>query len=1167
MFMSCETLNTLVSYFRDCRGFDVEHYISAKIALLRHYFFNMRIDTCIVGVSGGVDSAVVLGLLQGVLKLPNSPLQRVIPVLLPMHCVGATQQTMATQRGEAVASHFHLTESTIDLSDIHRILSHTVDVQVGIHANAWAAGQLVSYLRTPVLYYYAALLQQEGMKSIVCGTTNRDEGAYLGFFGKASDGMVDLQVISDIHKSEVYQIARKLSVPSCILNASPSGDTYDGKTDEEMLGVSYDFVELYLHWLNLPCPKNKNNILASLSDLAKKEFERGAACIEKRHQTNFHKYFDGTPALHMDVYQRAVIGGWQIRNTTTTQQINADQFVGYCTLNLDDVYVHIASAPQPPDMTALPGFQTSAYQLTHLLPQSAITLLCEQFLKQRWVPANQFGYPLHENPRYASASSYRATIYDPSLADALYQRILLTSFPRLKSVNAYSSAETVSHPYWRLVGVNPTFRFIKYDKEGYLLPHYDAGYDFQDNQRHTLMSMLIYLTDSADEGGLTRFLWDKQRYLPTSERDFRDHPTKSLSTDSLSDLFPQAGSALIFDHRLLHEATSWEADTSRLVLRTDLIFEKCGVDFTLPSLSNSLQQRLLEQLGLETWQNSQQIDRTYQACLMGDHTETQHFAWQVLRDPFLATASRTFTCFEQLDEAGFFADQRSLEDMQYADLSWMVTPLHKIKKCLEQLEGKTQRSYVVLLTTGAFGPMHQGHLDMMECAKRYLEAQGKCILGGYISPDHKNYLEVKNINFPSTDAERLAHCERFVETSPWLMIDPWQMQYQRTQVNLTCVVERISAYLAAHIKSACPIEVIYVCGGDNARFTLNFSARGQCIIVPREGYEKNVACYKAHDSIKGNPRIYFCNDYASTMSSTQLREKKLIPHAPAISHEQSKGMFLHIRDEDDWPLQHWKDHKNFTEIKTAYEIFKTSVMDELQNIYPGKVTITRSYLKTQQQVIKEKRSRHLLLSLDPCIEGDYNIAISRYFFSAYSTGETYTFGPRPGSAPLSEQLLNIPKGKYILTDDDIFSGQTIQQVLKLLPAHCDIIEIFSFFKSHSPERIEEDTEVCDLRDFLVGGHCAGLSLLLPNNDVASAPYIMPHVRPHYRLSIPIAQERLFSLKIWKLNVKFFQSIQPSLTLADAAFSFQKLAYYTGFSSQTTLEDFCQWHITQLAYGG
>jgi NAD+ synthase (glutamine-hydrolysing) len=93
---------------------------------------------------------------------------------------------------------------------------------MNVQGKPWAAGQLAPYLRTPTLYYLTSLLTQEGMKAVVCGTTNRDEGAYLGFFGKASDGMVDLQLIADLHKSEVYALGKLLAVPEKILTRTPT---------------------------------------------------------------------------------------------------------------------------------------------------------------------------------------------------------------------------------------------------------------------------------------------------------------------------------------------------------------------------------------------------------------------------------------------------------------------------------------------------------------------------------------------------------------------------------------------------------------------------------------------------------------------------------------------------------------------------------------------------------------------------------------------------------------------------------------------------------------------------------------------------------------------------------------------------------------------------------
>jgi NAD+ synthase (glutamine-hydrolysing) len=155
-----------------------------------------------------------------------------------------------------------------------------------------------------MLYYSAAILQAQGQPSLVVGTTNRDEGAYIGFFGKASDAMVDLQPISDLHKSEVYALAEKLGVPKSVQEAIPSGDLYSGQLDEELIGAPYWFLELYLRLL-------EEGMSLSLNPVEQCLFERYQANIERLHRQNLHKYKVGSPAIHLDVLPRRILGGWQ----------------------------------------------------------------------------------------------------------------------------------------------------------------------------------------------------------------------------------------------------------------------------------------------------------------------------------------------------------------------------------------------------------------------------------------------------------------------------------------------------------------------------------------------------------------------------------------------------------------------------------------------------------------------------------------------------------------------------------------------------------------------------------------------------------------------------------------------------------------------------------------
>jgi NAD+ synthetase len=339
-------------------------------------------------------------MLRRIMDEPNSPLERIVPALIPLFVEGATHQEAALQRGYEIAKFFDLNPVKLELSTVHQHLRECAELGLGIKSNSWAAGQLVSQIRTPALYYLTTLLTQEGLKSIVCGTTNRDEGAYLGFYCKSSDGMVDIQLISDIHKSEVYQLAEYLSVPKSVQTAPPSGDTYDGKPDEEMLGVSYDFVELYLQYLAQKSTALKTQLPQTWSQAAKEQFHQGAEKLELRHRNNQHKYHDGTPAIHFDIYERTVPGGWtqnQIIDAGITL-IKSDQFVGFFNLKKNVIEQFIQHSPNDGNKTyreAIKDFGDSAYLVRNLLNLDEVDSLCQQICRENLVPADINGKPIN----------------------------------------------------------------------------------------------------------------------------------------------------------------------------------------------------------------------------------------------------------------------------------------------------------------------------------------------------------------------------------------------------------------------------------------------------------------------------------------------------------------------------------------------------------------------------------------------------------------------------------------------------------------------------------------------------------------------------------------------------------------------------------------------------
>jgi len=292
----------LLAASRAKRAFDPAGYVAQKAALINDYFATSRLKAAVVAVSGGVDSAVALALTAAAKSQPGSSIREIVPLLLPaLGTDGATNQDDATRQGTDICEQLGLTPRIFPhLTKLVETISGGLDDILDVHSTPWSRGQLVAYARTPVIYNTASILTDNGLPALVIGTTNLSEGGYLGYVGKASDGLVDLQVISDLYKAQVYQVAEYLNVPASILNAVPTGDMYDGRNDEAVFGVSYDFVELYHEWL-------RGRVDVDESDPA---WIAGRENLEHLHRYNAHKYLVGSPSIHLDVERIDIPGGW-----------------------------------------------------------------------------------------------------------------------------------------------------------------------------------------------------------------------------------------------------------------------------------------------------------------------------------------------------------------------------------------------------------------------------------------------------------------------------------------------------------------------------------------------------------------------------------------------------------------------------------------------------------------------------------------------------------------------------------------------------------------------------------------------------------------------------------------------------------------------------------------
>lgn len=279
------------------RGFNPKEWINKKCTLFNEYMKNCGLKAAVyvwlimfvirVSISGGVDSACVTALVKYAMQMPDSPIKKILAVAQPI-----SSSQWAFDRAKECCDALGVEMVTIDQTKIYNDLLTLVDDAVKIKGNTFNTGQLRSYMRTPVAYYVAQLLSQEN-PCIVMGTGNRDEDGYLGYFCKAGDGVVDIQLIADLHKSEVFKVSKELKVPDSIVNAPPSADLWDGQTDENEMGITYDFVELYTgYYLNLS-EDEKSEFIKNLSKEALVEFQDSENKAVSIHKRNAHKLSPG----------------------------------------------------------------------------------------------------------------------------------------------------------------------------------------------------------------------------------------------------------------------------------------------------------------------------------------------------------------------------------------------------------------------------------------------------------------------------------------------------------------------------------------------------------------------------------------------------------------------------------------------------------------------------------------------------------------------------------------------------------------------------------------------------------------------------------------------------------------------------------------------------------
>lgn len=238
------------------------------VAWLKDYALKAKVNGFVVGISGGIDSAVTSTLctMTGL---------KVLCVEMPIH-QGENQVSRGKEHINQLRNRFNNVKSEeTELTAVFETFKKALPSTDNIAKLNLSLANTRARIRMTTLYYFAGI---HGL--LVAGTGNKVEDFGVGFYTKYGDGGVDLSPIADLLKSEVFQLAKHLKVPASIQNAQPTDGLFgDSRTDEDQLGASYNELE----WAMKQYDSGKQK-----SDYTDRKLEV-FTIYSKLHKANLHK--------------------------------------------------------------------------------------------------------------------------------------------------------------------------------------------------------------------------------------------------------------------------------------------------------------------------------------------------------------------------------------------------------------------------------------------------------------------------------------------------------------------------------------------------------------------------------------------------------------------------------------------------------------------------------------------------------------------------------------------------------------------------------------------------------------------------------------------------------------------------------------------------------------
>ena len=209
-----------------------EKVVNHIVEWLKNYAINAKVNGFVIGISGGIDSAVTSSLCA------KTGLD-LLCIEMPIH-QAPSHVSRAQEHIIQLKSRFtNVKDTLINLTPVFEEFKTEISLDGKQATVDMALANTRARLRMTTLYYHAGLL---GL--LVAGTGNKVEDFGVGFYTKYGDGGVDLSAIADLLKSEVYEIGKYLKITDSIMTAAPSDGLFgDARSDEDQIGASYPELE------------------------------------------------------------------------------------------------------------------------------------------------------------------------------------------------------------------------------------------------------------------------------------------------------------------------------------------------------------------------------------------------------------------------------------------------------------------------------------------------------------------------------------------------------------------------------------------------------------------------------------------------------------------------------------------------------------------------------------------------------------------------------------------------------------------------------------------------------------------------------------------------------------------------------------------------------------